>query len=146
MDAQSLAILVLIGSFLVMIFLRFPIAYAVALSSVFCLLSQGLPLNAVCQQMVKGINSFSLMAVPFFITMGCFMGSGGISEKLIALANACVGWMTGGMAMVNVVASFFFGGISGSAAADTASLGSILIPMMVEQGYDDDFSVAMTSP
>ena len=144
MDAQSLAILVLIGSFLVMIFLRFPIAYAVALSSMFCLLSQGLPLTTICQQMVKGINSFSLMAVPFFITMGCLMGSGGISEKLIDLANACVGWMTGGMAMVNVVASFFFGGISGSAAADTASLGSILIPMMVEQGYDDDFSVAIT--
>ena len=94
--------------------------------------------------MVKGINSFSLMAVPFFITMGCLMGSGGISEKLIALANACVGWMTGGMAMVNIVASYFFGGISGSAAADTASLGSILIPMMVDQGYDDDFSTAVT--
>lgn len=94
--------------------------------------------------MVKGINSFSLMAVPFFITMGCLMGSGGISDKLIALANACVGWMTGGMAMVNIVASYFFGGISGSAAADTASLGSILIPMMVDQGYDDDFSTAVT--
>ncbi len=93
---------------------------------------------------MKGINSFSLMAVPFFITMGCLMGSGGISEKLIALANACVGWMTGGMAMVNIVASYFFGGISGSAAADTASLGSILIPMMVDQGYDDDFSTAVT--
>jgi tripartite ATP-independent transporter DctM subunit len=127
-----------------MIFLRFPIAYAVALSSVFCLLYQGLPLTTVCQQMVKGINSFSLMAVPFFITMGCLMGSGGISEKLIALADACVGWMTGGMAMVNIVASYFFGGISGSAAADTASLGTILIPMMVDQGYDDDFSVAVT--
>jgi tripartite ATP-independent transporter DctM subunit len=72
------------------------------------------------------------------------MGSGGISEKLIALADACVGWMTGGMAMVNIVASYFFGGISGSAAADTASLGSILIPMMVDQGYDDDFSTAVT--
>lgn len=72
------------------------------------------------------------------------MGSGGISDKLIALADACVGWMTGGMAMVNIVASYFFGGISGSASADTASLGSILIPMMVEQGYDDDFSTAVT--
>ena len=144
MDTQSLAILVLLGSFIVMIFLRFPIAYAVALSSILCLLSQGLPLTTVCQQMVKGISSFSLMAVPFFITMGVLMGSGGISEKLIALANACVGWMTGGMAMVNIVASYFFGGISGSASADTASLGSILIPMMVDQGYDDDFSTAVT--
>ena len=144
MDANSMAILVLLGSFFLMVFLRFPIAYAVALSSVFCLLFQGHNLTTICQQMVKGISSFSLMAVPFFITMGCLMGSGGISEKLIALANACVGWMRGGMAMVNIVASYFFGGISGSASADTASLGSILIPMMVDQGYDDDFSTAVT--
>ena len=132
------------GSFFLMVLLRFPIAYAVALSAVFCLLAQGKSFTIICQQMVKGISSFSLMAVPFFITMGVLMGSGGISEKLIALANACVGWMRGGMAMVNIVASYFFGGISGSAAADTASLGSILIPMMVDQGYDDDFSTAVT--
>lgn len=144
MSIQSLAILVLIGSFLIMVLLRFPIAYAVALASFFCLLVQGLPLTTIVQQMVKGISSFSLMAVPFFITMGCLMGSGGISKRLIDLANACVGWMRGGMAMVNIVASYFFGGISGSAAADTASLGTILIPMMVDQGYDDDFSTAVT--
>lgn len=144
MVVNHAAIAILLISFLVLILLRFKIAYAVAISSVLCLLYQGLPLSTVCQQMVKGISSFSLMAVPFFITMGCLMGFGGISEKLIALADACVGWMTGGMAMVNIVASYFFGGISGSAAADTASLGSILIPMMVEQGYDDDFSTAVT--
>lgn len=143
MDA-NMAILVLLGSFFLLVFLRFPIAYAVALSAVLCLFFQGKSFSIICQQMVKGISSFSLMAVPFFITMGVLMGSGGISEKLIALANACVGWMRGGMAMVNIVASYFFGGISGSAAADTASLGSILIPMMVEQGYDDDFSTAVT--
>ena len=144
MDANSMAILILLGTFFIMVFLRFPIAYAVALASLFCLLYLGLPLTTICQQMVKGISSFSLMAVPFFITMGCIMGSGGISEKLIALATACVGWMRGGMAMVNIVASYFFGGISGSAAADTASLGSLLIPMMVDQGYDADFSTAVT--
>ena len=142
--SNGAAIAILLLSFLVMILLRFPIAYAVGLSSVFCLISQGLPLSTLCQFMVKGISSFSLMAVPFFITMGVLMGSGGISDKLIALADACVGWMTGGMAMVNIVASYFFGGISGSASADTASLGTILIPMMVEQGYDDDFSTAVT--
>ena len=144
MSGDTLAIFILLASFFLMIFLRFPIAYAVALSAVLCLLSQGLPLTTICQQMVKGISSFSLMAVPFFIVMGCLMGTGGISEKLIALANACVGWMRGGMAMVNIVASYFFGGISGSAAADTASLGSLLIPMMVDQGYDADFSTAVT--
>ncbi len=144
MDANAFAVLVLLGSFFAMILLRFPIAYAVALSAVLCLTVQGLPLSTLCQFMVKGISSFSLMAVPFFITMGVLMGKGGISEKLIALANACVGWMTGGMAMVNIVASYFFGGISGSASADTASLGSILIPMMADQGYDKDFSTAVT--
>ncbi len=144
MSVQSLAILVLLGSFFVMIFLRFPIAYAVGLSSLFCMMVQGSSISDLCRLMVKGISSFSLMAVPFFITMGVLMGSGGISEKLIALANSCVGWMRGGMAMVNIVASYFFGGISGSASADTASLGSILIPMMVDQGYDADFSTAVT--
>ena len=144
MDLQTLAIIVLLGSFIVMIVLRFPIAYAVGLSSVLCLLVMGNNLNAICRLMVKGISSYSLMAVPFFITMGVLMGKGGISDKLIALANACVGWMRGGLAMVNIVASYFFGGISGSAAADTASIGSIMIPMMVDQGYDADFSTAVT--
>ena len=136
MTVQTLAIVVLLVSFFVMIFLRFPIAYAVGLSSVLCMMVQGQALTDVCRLMVKGISSFSLMAVPFFITMGVLMGSGGISEKLIALADACVGWMRGGMAMVNIVASYFFGGISGSASADTASIGSIMIPMMVDQGYE----------
>ena len=121
MTVNTAAIAVLIGSFLIMILLRFPIAYAVAISSLLCLKYQGLPLGTISQQMIKGISSFSLMAVPFFITMGVLMGSGGISDKLLNLADACVGWMTGGLAMVNIVASYFFGGISGSAAADTAS-------------------------
>ena len=144
MSAETLGIIVLLGSFFIMIMLRFHIAYAVGLATVFCLISQGQMLVTLPQQMVRGVWSFSLMAVPFFITMGVLMGSGGISDKLIALANSLVGWMRGGLAMVNIVASYFFGGISGSASADTASLGSILIPMMVEEGYDADFSTAVT--
>ena len=144
MDAETLSTIILLGSFLIMILLRFPIAYAVGISTVLCMISMGQNLVTLPQQMVKGVWSFSLMAVPFFITMGVLMGSGGISEKLIALANSLVGWMRGGLAQVNIVASYFFGGISGSAAADTASLGSILIPMMVDQGYDTDFSTAVT--
>ena len=142
--ANTTAIAVLLITFFVLIFLRVPIAYSVALSSVCCLMYQGLPLNTVAQQMVKGISSFSLMAVPFFITMGVYMGTGGISEKLLDLADAFVGWMTGGLAMVNILASYFFGGISGSASADTASLGSLEIPMMVNRGYDVDFATAVT--
>lgn len=144
MSANTIAIIILLVSFAIMILLRFPIAYAVGISSVLCLLYMGKPLMVVTQMMVKGVNSFSLMAVPFFILMGVLMGSGGISEKLIALANSLVGWMRGGLGMVNCVDSFFFGGISGSAAADTASLGTILIPIMVKQGYDDDFATALT--
>ena len=144
MAGENLSTLILLGSFLLMVFLRFPIAYSVGISTVLCLISMGQNLSVLPMQMVKGVWSFSLMAVPFFITMGVLMGSGGISEKLIALANSLVGWMRGGLAMVNIVASYFFGGISGSASADTASLGSILIPMMVDQGYDVDFSTAVT--
>lgn len=87
MDVNAVAIAVLLGSFAVMIFLRFPIAYAVGLSSVFCLLTMGNSLNAVCRLMVKGISSFSLMAVPFFITMGVLMGKGGISVGSLFLAG-----------------------------------------------------------
>ena len=142
--SESTAIIILLASFLIMVFLRFPIAYSVAISTLICLSYMELPLATLTQQMVKGISSFSLMAVPFFITMGVLMGSGGISEKLLNLADACVGWMTGGLAMVNIVASYFFGGISGSASADTASLGSLEIPMMVNRGYDVDFATAVT--
>ena len=144
MAVNSTAIALLLASFLIMVVLRFPIAYSVAVSTLLCLGYQGLSLATLCQQMVKGISSFSLMAVPFFITMGVLMGSGGISGKLLDLADACVGWMTGGLAMVNIVASYFFGGISGSASADTASLGSLEIPMMVDRGYDVDFATAVT--
>ena len=144
MDAETLSTIILLGSFLLLVLIRFPIAYAVGISTVLCMISMGQNLVTLPQQMVKGVWSFSLMAVPFFITMGVLMGTGGISEKLIALANSLVGWMRGGLAMVNIVASYFFGGISGSAAADTASLGSILIPIMVDEGYDADFSTAVT--
>ena len=96
MDAETLSTLILLGSFLVMILLRFPIAYAVGISTALCLVSMGQSLISLPQLMVKGVWSFSLMAVPFFITMGVLMGSGGISDKLIALANSLGGWVRGG--------------------------------------------------
>lgn len=144
MIVNNTAIAILVGVFLILVLLRFHIAYAVGIASALCLLYLGIPLNNICQQMVKGLNSFSLMAVPFFILMGGIMGVGGISDKLIKLANSLVGWMHGGLAMVNIVASYFFGGVSGSATADTASIGRLMIPMMVDAGYDDDFSTAVT--
>ena len=104
MNIETLATLVLLGSFIIFILLRFPIAYAVGLSTALCLVAHGEALVTLPQKMVNGVWSFSLMAVPFFITMGVLMGTGGISDKLIALANSLVGWMRGGLAMVNIVA------------------------------------------
>lgn len=143
----TVAILILIVTFFALIILSFPVAYAIGIASVVGMMYMGLNLQQIVQLMVKGVFSFSLMAVPFFIVAGEIMGKGGISDRLIKLSDSIVGWMPGGLAMVNIVASMFFGGISGSSAADCASLGTILIPMMVEQGYDDDFSanVTMTS-
>ena len=142
MSSNGIAILILIVGFLLLVALRVQIAFAVAIASCLCLTYLKLPYTTVVTQMVKGVYSFSLMAVPFFITMGSIMGAGGISNKLVALAESLVGWMHGGLAMVNIVTSYFFGGISGSAAADTASVGKLMIPMMVEAGYDADFSTA----
>src|SRR5690625_1088381 len=94
--------------------------------------------------MVAVLTSFSLFAIPFFILAGEMMNEGGISKRLIDLANVVIGKVRGGLALVNVLSSTFFGGISGSALADASSLGSVLVPMMKKQGYDSDYSVAVT--
>ncbi len=146
-STDTIAVFLLVGSFFIMLICRFPIAFAIGLSSLITTLYLGLPLTQIAQIMVKGVNVFTLMAVPFFIIAGELMGAGGISARLIRLSDALVGWLRGGLAMVNIVASMFFGGISGSSTADTASLGTLLIPIMRKQGYDDEFStnVTMTS-
>lgn len=144
MPNLTIATVILIGSFIIFIALRFPIAYSLGISSVVTALYLRLPVELVAQNTVRGINAFSLMAVPFFIISGDLMSQGGIADRLVKLANAMVGWMRGGLAIVNIVASMFFGGISGSSAADTASLGPILIPMMNKQGYDNEFSTGIT--
>jgi tripartite ATP-independent transporter DctM subunit len=144
MDTTAVASLLLIGSFFIMLIARFPIAFAIGISSIITTVYLKIPLMQIAQLMVKGVNVFTLMAVPFFVIAGEIMGAGGIARRLVNLANAYVGWMRGGLAMVNVVDSMFFGGISGSSTADTAALGSVLIPMMVEQGYDEEFSTNIT--
>ena len=136
--------MILLGSFAIMLILRIPITFALAASSIFTAMYLKIPLMVIIQQMVQGVNSFSLMAIPFFIIAGEIMGEGGISQRLIEFANVIVGRFRGGLALVNVLASTFFGGISGSAVADVSSIGAILIPMMKKQGYDTDYSVAVT--
>lgn len=142
MAEHGIAILMI--SFAVLILIGLNIVYAIGLSAMITAFAIGLPLEMIIQSMITQLNSFSLLAVPFFILAGSIMGTGGITDRLVALAKSIVGWMRGGLAHVNVMASMFFGGISGSAAADTASIGAILIPMMEKDGYDMDFSTSIT--
>ncbi len=144
MPVASTAIAILLISFFVLLILKVPVTFSLALSSVLTALYYQVPLMTIVLKMVKGIESSSLMAIPFFIVAGEIMGAGGISRRLIELANVMVGRVRGGMAQVNILASMFFGGISGSAVADVSSIGAILIPMMKDNGYDDDYSVAVT--
>lgn len=140
----TIAMWLLLGTFVVFILLRMPVIFAIAVSSCITLFYVKIPLMAFIQQMGKGVDSFSLMAIPFFVLAGEIMGAGGISDRLLQAANAIVGRFRGGFSYVNVLASMFFGHLSGSAVADVSSLGSIEIPMMVKGGYDRDFSVAVT--
>lgn len=144
MPNTSIAILILFVSFVVLLIMRMPVAFTLGISSILTAVYLQIPLPTLMQRMVGGVQSFSLLAIPFFILAGEIMGQGGISRRLIAFANVLVGRMRGGLAQVNILASMFFGGISGSAVADTSSIGSFLIPMMVDSGYDNDFSVAVT--
>ena len=144
MHDQTIAIALLLGSFIGMLLLQVPITFTLAIASVITAIYLGIPLMAIVQNMVQGVRSFSLLAIPFFIIAGEMMGQGGISRRLILFSNLLVGRIRGGLAQVNCLASMFFGGISGSAVADVSSIGTILIPMMKEEGYDDDFSVGIT--
>jgi len=144
MTDPTIATIILLGSFVLLMILRVPITFSLACASIATAAYLHIPLMAIVQQMVQGVKSFSLLAIPFFIIAGEMMGRGGIALKLFNLANVLVGRIRGGLAMVNVVESMFFGGISGSAVADVASTGTIMIPLMKQKGYDDDFSVAIT--
>ena len=141
---EMLAGIVLIGGFALMLVAKIPVSFAMLLSTLASALITGTNFSVLVRQMVDGANNFSLLSIPFFIVMGEFMSAGGISEKIVSLANLAVGRFRGGLAYVNVLDSMFFGGISGSAVADVSSLGTIVIPMMKDQGYDEDFAVGLT--
>lgn len=138
-------ILLLLGLFLLLMLIGVPVALAMGITSIVVAFQLDIPLSMVAQRMVAGINSFPFLAIPFFILAGEIMNAGGISKRLVALADVFVGRFRGGLATVNVQTSMFFGGISGSALADVSSTGSILIPMMKKKGYDTDYSVAVTA-
>ncbi|MEM9027852.1 MAG: TRAP transporter large permease [Pseudomonadota bacterium] len=135
---------ILLGIFAICVVIGIPVAFALGIAAVATFWYEGLPLIIAFQRIVSGINVFSLMAIPFFIFAGELMFHGGIAMRLVRFASAAVGAVRGGLGIVNVFSSMLFGGISGSAVADISALGSILIPVMKEKGYDDDYAVNVT--
>ena len=144
MTTAAVATIILVGVFLLLVFLRVPIVYSIGIASLIDFFYLGINPMQMALKFVSNLNSYTLLAVPFFILMGELMSAGGITDTLIDFSKELVGWFRGGAAMVNVVASFFFGGISGSSSADCASLGPIEIKMMDEQGYDRPFATCLT--
>lgn len=122
-----------------------PVAVALGLSSLLFILLDGMPSLVVLHNMVNGINSFPLIAIPFFILAGHLMNTAGITNKIFSFARAIVGWMPGGLGHVNVGASVVFAGMSGAAVADAGGLGNVEIKAMKDAGYDTDFSVGITA-
>lgn len=131
--------------FLVLLFLGVPIAFSIGGASLFYLLTKHLPLVIMAQKFFSGINSYTLLCIPGFMLAGSLMNGGGITKRIMDFCNAFLGHIRGSLALVNVAASTLFAGISGTAIADVCSLGSMEIPAMVRDGYDDDFSVAVTA-
>ena len=144
MQLDITAISLLMGLFLFLVIIKLPVAFCLALSAFVTAAYVGIPLGALTQKMVSGVDSFSLLAIPFFILAGEIMGAGGISDRLVKLSDVIIGRVRGGLSMVNILASMFFGALQGSAVADVASIGPIELRMMKKAGYPDDFSVCVT--
>ena len=135
---------VLLFSILFILFiLGFPVAFSMGFSSIFAMSSTDIPIQVAIQRIVSTLNSFPLMAIPFFILAGNLMEASGISQRLINAANALVGRLTGGLAIVSVLTAMFFASISGSSAATVAAVGGILIPAMVKRGFPKNFATSV---
>lgn len=143
---DGLPIVILFVGMVVLMLLGLPLAFSLFATSVSVMvLFTDLPLWQMIQKMFSGVNSFVLTAIPFFLLAGNLMNSGQITDKLINLASTVVGHMRGGLAHINVLVSLLFGGVSGSAVADTSGIGSILIPAMEKKGYSKSFTVVVTA-
>jgi TRAP-type mannitol/chloroaromatic compound transport system permease large subunit len=138
--------LILTIALLFFISINIPLAISIGLSSlVYILLTQTIPLTLIAQRMVAGVDSFPLLAIPFFLFAGSLMAEAKITPRIMQLANAFVGKIKGGLAMVMVSSCMLFGAISGSGVADVVAIGSILLPAMKKSGYKPEFSVSLTS-
>lgn len=144
MSSMTQGIIVLVGSFALLLLMGVEISYTLGISAVLTCLYMHINLQTVFQTIFYKMSNYSLLAVPCFMLMGEFMSIGSMADSIEELATVLVGWMPGGLAMVNVVDSMFFGGVSGSSVADVSSLGPITIKLMTDAGYDKDFSVALT--
>ncbi len=133
------------GTLIILLVIKLPVAFATTIATLVGIIVAGLPMMVLPQRMFFGVDNFVMIAIPLFILTGKFMEIGGITNDLLGVSRVLVGRFRGGLAYVNIVASMIFAGITGSAAADTASIGSILIPSMIEEGYEKDFSVAVTA-
>lgn len=131
--------------FLILLVLGFPIAFSLGISAFIYILFSDLPLMVIPQKMYAGIDVFVLLSIPGFILAGNLMNASGITNRIIKFCNALLGHIRGGLGLANVGASLLFGGISGTAIADTASIGSVMIPAMKKEGYDMAFSCAVTA-
>jgi tripartite ATP-independent transporter DctM subunit len=139
-------IIILLVSFFILLILGVPMAFSVGVSALLAvLLKSSIPPVMIVQQMFTQLDSFTMMAIPLFILTGQLMNTGGITKRLINFSKIFVGRIPGGLSHVNVITSMFFAGVSGSATADTAGVGSILIPAMKEEGYEDDWAVGITA-
>ena len=139
-------VLSLFGSFILLIFIKVPIGYAIGMGTMITLmLFSDIPLVMITQNAVAGIDSFPLMAIPFFILAGNIMSTGGVAKRLVDLASLAVGKITGGLAMVTTVVCMFFAAISGSAMATTSAVGAFMIPEMEKKGYDRGFSASVAA-
>jgi tripartite ATP-independent transporter DctM subunit len=137
-------VLILIGGFTLLCLLGMPVAYALGLAAILTAVWIDLPLEAIMIKTSDGMDDFPLLAIPFFILAGAIMAEGGMAERIINLAKVFVGFLRGGLALVNILASTMFGAISGSSVADTASIGSVMIPQMIKNGYPRLFAVNVT--
>jgi tripartite ATP-independent transporter DctM subunit len=136
--------IILIGGFCVLCLLGMPVAYALGLAAIFAALYVDMPLEAIMLKTSDGMDDFALLAIPFFILAGGIMAEGGMATRLVNLAKVFVGFIRGGLALVNILASTMFGCISGSSVADTAAIGSVMIPQMIKAGYPRLFAVNVT--
>jgi len=145
---MEISVLILVATFFILLAINVPISFSIGLATLATMLysMDFVPaVTTVAQRMAGGLNSFALLAIPFFVLSGLIMGRGGIAKRLIESAMALIGMLPGGLALVNVLSCTLFGGISGSAVAATSAIGSFMIPEMEKKGYDRNFAAAVTA-